>query len=336
MPLPVITVGFVNCNRLSYLKSCVESFEHCSSYPKNLLQFVLVDNASTETGTSEYLDKKQKEGFTVFKKENRDPSNEFATGLNTILSIAEGDFLLPLQGDMQFVLKGPWLENYVKFMLENKEWVSCATLDAARRVTNLARTQCIMVGDSFVVDYAGSIIVGAGDVVYPRWILDRIGKWETNNGSHEGGDDSETKFLKKAYSDPVISKHTKMVYPVTPPAIAIYTDRRGTNARVRGNRRYGDYWEPKSNDGFSYYRVLDTKSTALSEIVANKAAIVVSIEELAQPVGWNAPLDECGNWLKNPIRPETAIASDFVELDHATAAVCSTCGDDDVEEWLKS
>ena len=44
------------------------------------------------------------------------------------------------------------------------------------------------------------------------------------------------------------------ISPQIPVSAGIFTDSRGTNARVRGNKRYGDYWRPK--DSFKYLEAL--------------------------------------------------------------------------------
>ena len=51
---PKVTFGMVNCNRLFYLKSCFESLIECTlDYPNK--EIIIVDNASVEKGTKEYL-----------------------------------------------------------------------------------------------------------------------------------------------------------------------------------------------------------------------------------------------------------------------------------------
>ena len=52
--LPKVSFGLVNCNRLFYLRSCLESLIHCTQdYPNK--EIIVVDNASVESGTDEYL-----------------------------------------------------------------------------------------------------------------------------------------------------------------------------------------------------------------------------------------------------------------------------------------
>ena len=113
--LPKVTFGIVNCNRLFYLKSCVESLLHCTEDYGNK-ELIIIDNASIEEGTEKYLDEKEKQGHKVFRTTSRDPSNEYAKGLNTIVRESTGDFICLLEGDMQFIVKGGWLKDYVTFL----------------------------------------------------------------------------------------------------------------------------------------------------------------------------------------------------------------------------
>ncbi len=99
------------------MKSCVESLLYCTEdYPNK--EIIIVDNASNEEGTEEYLHEKEMQGVKIFRQQTRDPSNEFASALNLIVRESTGDFVCPLQGDMQFVIKGKWLHEYVNFFQE--------------------------------------------------------------------------------------------------------------------------------------------------------------------------------------------------------------------------
>ena len=134
--------------------------------------------------------------------------------------------------------------------------------------------------------------------------------WSESNRNHEGGEDSETKMLRKISNIIQENKFSlNMLLPVHPVSIQIYTDKRGTNARIRGNKRYGEYWPPK--DDFKYYEIMDYKDT-FSKIQNQKMPI--GIEHVAKSIGWDPPVDAYGNWKKNPIRPETASRSDYVVL----------------------
>ena len=81
-----------------------------------------------------------------------------------------------------------------------------------------------------------------------------------------------------------------------PPAVLIATDPRGTNARVRNGRRYGMYWEAKSDN--LYYKWFDDSSLRLNPEWYSRH-FPMSIEEVTLPNGdWDLPIDSMGNWKK--------------------------------------
>jgi hypothetical protein len=328
MTLPLVTFGIINCNRLYYLKSCVSSLlKTTETYPNK--QFIIVDNASIEPGTDEYLGELGRMGMQVYKADERDPANEFAKGLNLVVGEAQGKYICPLQGDMQFVLEGNWLEHYVKFYEENYDKVGCILFDAQRRVTNSAQAPLRVVGSQdypFVFNQYRPPVAGAADVMFSKDILGMIGPWSEENKAHEGGSDSETDMLhrvEKMMKEGNLDLTCAM--PVIPPAAAIYTDPRGTNARVRGNRRYGAYWPPKVD--YRYYEFLSLEGIRSTHPDRN---VPYSIEEMAIPLGWKAPIDENGNWMKNPIRPESAMPFEYEDL-----VVTSYEEYDYINDWLE-
>jgi len=338
--LPKVSVGFVNCNRLHYLKSCVESFLYCTQEYNNK-ELIIIDNNSVEEGTEEYLAEKESQGFMIIRKDYRDPSNEFATALNEIVKVSTGDYVAILQGDMQFILKGKWLQDYVSLMTMHSLQIGCISFDAQRKVTHNANqlSTPITINEkfNFVADLSRPPLAGAADAFYSREVLEKIFPWETKNSSHEGSDDSETKMLQKVAALVYRNKlKWKTILPVMPVAAAIYTDPRGTNARVRGNRRYGVYWPPKSD--FRYYEILDYDQLAGDQKMLRENPW--SIEEVIKPIGFHAPIDQNGSWLKNPIRPETAQPGDWVELDYfdysKTDPLTTSEEDKFLEEWLNS
>jgi len=312
---PRVTFGIVNCNRLHYLRSCVESLVLCTQDYKNK-EIIIVDNASVEEGTEQYLKEKELQGLTIFRQKKRDPSNEFAMALNLICEKSTGDFVCPLQGDLQFTLSSGWLTDYVKFYEKYKPAIGCIMLDAQRRITHAGHSPFGVIdgedSKKFLFDTKRSPVCAAGDVMFSRDVIDKIYPWETVNENHEGGLDSETKMLKKVHG--ILSDDSKTkwftVVPMMPPAVAIYTDARGTNARVRKNKRYGDYWPAKVND--FYYHVWNRED--LLGLWDEEDGRPLPIEVVAKPLGWPAPIDEHGNWMKNPIRPETASDDDYVIL----------------------
>ena len=63
--------------------------------------------------------------------------------------------------------------------------------------------------------------------------------------------------------------------------------------------------------------------------------IPVGIEEMAIPIGWNAPIDSLGNWMKNPIRIENATPDDWKEIaDEEIISVPQPSSPSYLDEWL--
>jgi len=313
--IPLVTVGIVNCNRLHYLKSCLESFLECTNdYPDK--EVIIVDNASVEEGTEEYLNEKKSQGAKIFRMPERDPSNELARALNTIVRESSGKYLVLLQGDMQFIVRGGWLREYVD-LYEKSPDIGCITLDAQRRVTIQGSSLSQPVSFSrykFVADFSRPRTSGAADVMYSRAVLSSLGPWSEKNDQHEYSGDSETKMLQRieTLSNQNPNLNWLTVLPIYPVSVAIYTDSRGTNARIRGDRRYGDYWPPKV--GHQYYEIKNFEDvTALEDYRGRQ--LPYSIEAVTVAVGdWKLPKDEAGMWKKNPIRPEEATPDDWVDL----------------------
>jgi len=336
---PKVTFGFVNCNRLHYLKSCIESLL-LSTADFESKELIIVDNASVEPGTEEYLSSLEDRGFIVVRRESRDPANEFAQGLNTVCEMAQGEFVVPLQGDMQFVLSSQWLHEYVRYAEAHPELVGCITLDAQRTVTNsshkYAMDESYDADYQFVVDLDRDPVAGAADVFYPRAVLDAVYPWRVQNEKHEGGNDSETAMLQKVRE---LLKSGELqwrsIMPIVPPAIAINTDPRGTNARIRGNRRYGQYWPPKE-DNYRYYEVIDFEY-AVKTVEGRQHP--VGIEEIVEPVGFPKFVDENGHWLKNPIRPDAALPGEYEELEPTLLSPLPEiviAEGAELDEWLNS
>ena len=314
--LPKVSFCLVNCNRLFYLQSCLESLEYCTRDYENKEIFVF-DNASIENGTDKYLSKIEKRGINVHKTLKRDPANEYATALNNFLDSATGEYICPLAGDMQFIVNGGWLEKYVRIYDKFKDYIGNIMFDAQRVVTHGSHAfgNTIWQDDfSFVFDYSRPPIAGSANVMFHRDNIDIMGKWTTKNDRHEGGGDMEEHMLNKIKNLKAQGAVSwSQLLPMFPTSIAIYTDPRGTNARVRGNKIYGKYWKPKKQ--FKYYETYEYENVVSTLKKDKRKERPFSIEQVAKPVGWNAPLDDRGVWLKNPIRPENCSRDDYIDLD---------------------
>ena len=311
--LPRVTFGLVNCNRLYYLKSCLESIVDCTyDYPN--VEIIVVDNASIEEGTDEYLKELKERGVLVHRTAHRDPANEYPRALNYIVKNATGDFVCPLAGDMQFVVKGGWLERYVKLYMENLGKIGCIPFDAQRRVTNQSHqySEALEVeGMRFLCDFSRPPIATSANAMFYRENLNLVGQWNTNNMSHEGGthgEDAESKMwskVKELHDNGTVKWN--QILPIVPVSVAIWTDPRGSSVRVRGNKRYGKYFEPKEE--YMYYKVRSFEEAM--KLDDFKRLVPVEIETIAVGVGWDVPIDETGSWKKNPIIPFESKEGEF-------------------------
>ena len=312
--MPLVTFGIVNCNRLHYFKSCLESLLFCTQDYKNK-EIIVVDNASVEPGTDEYLNELRSRGIHVYKTSNRDPNNEYARALNYIVKNAQGDYVCPLAGDMQFIVQGGWLYEFIKFYEQNPLTVGCISFDAQRRITNRSHQYGPIVSTGkyrFIYDESRPPIATSANCLFSKENLELMGPWEVDNLAHEGGNDSENKMWRKVME----LKHFKkiewtQVLPIVPVSIAIWNDPRGTNARVRDNKRYGEYWAPKKD--FRYYEIY--KFDEITHMDNDKNMFPLEVERLAQGIGWRVPIDASGAWKKNPIDPVSAMPGDYTVID---------------------
>ena len=168
--LPRVTFGFVNCNRLFYLKSCVESLLKCTENYKNK-EIIIVDNASIEEGTQEYLNTLKARGHLVKQQESRDPANEFARAKNIIVDNATGDYICPITGDLQFILSDGWLEEFVNIYEKFSDQIGCILFDAQRTVRNQSGRYSETLGDSnyrFVFDYNRPPVAAATNAMFSK------------------------------------------------------------------------------------------------------------------------------------------------------------------------
>lgn len=106
---PLVSVLFLNCNRLKFLKNSVNSFLECNEYPN--VEIVICDNGSTEPGTGEWLDS-LKHPWIKHVLRMSDPSR-IAVAKNRSRSLASGDYVLELNDDFQFICRGRWMDDLI-------------------------------------------------------------------------------------------------------------------------------------------------------------------------------------------------------------------------------
>jgi len=324
-----VTFGINNYNRLFYLKSCAESLMESVSDHSDI-EFICVDDNSEEPGTKEYLDALREKGWKVINQQDHrsgekgkigkndvDHISAFGEALNIIFQESTGEIIFPLQGDCQFIRKN-WLKDYISLFQENDD-VGSVLIDCQRKIRlNAASFVKVSVNDSmFCLDSTRSNVNGAGDCGYRRSVIAAVGGWET---PQQGGN-AEVNLSEKIENK--FSGKMKTYLPWIPVCVGIFTDPRGTNARVRGNKRFGKYWSVKNDQ---YYEWVDVSQLEESN---NRP---YSIEELARPIEWEAPIDDFGDWKKNPIDISAASREDYEIIYEIEERV--EVDDDHIQEWL--
>ena len=262
-------------------------------------ELICIDDDSQESGTKEYLSSLKEKGWRIINQEDhrQNPKEEstdnvqhissFSEALNLIYSESSGDLIIPLQGDMQFIRNG-WIGEVIN-LFENFDNVGTLVLDAQRRI-RLENSCSFEVehsnGFDYFIDTQNPIINGAGDTVYSRKLLDAIGGWTISSTTN--AEDNFTSKVHQRFGASMLKYSLKV-----PASAAIYTDPRGTNARIRGSKRYGSYWAAPDD---LYYQYTCPSSYGA---VLNRP---YSIEEVVKANGdWELPIDEDGSWKKNPI-----------------------------------
>ena len=109
--LPKVSIIILNWNKLDYLKRCVESAVKNTDYPN--YEIIILDNASTEGGTKEYLTSLSYK--VIFAPVNLG----FAKGNNEVVKYASGEYLLLLNNDT--IAKYDWLTPMIELTLNNPE-----------------------------------------------------------------------------------------------------------------------------------------------------------------------------------------------------------------------
>jgi glycosyltransferase involved in cell wall biosynthesis len=303
---PLVTIGVVSYNRLHYLRALMASARECVRYPS--LQWIVVDGNSVEPGLREYV-----EGLDfVDRKVFRDCTH--AEAMNEIVELAEGEYLMMLPEDVQFVRRGPWLTDLVELVRDHPD-VGHVQFDAQRRITlrrHFVDRRRTVRGRRLPVRRAprrlttasGAVFLGygelrepvgaAGIVTFVRTELRRaLGPWRANpelTTMQDSGLGAEADMIERYRRSGLRLEAFLLRYP----AVAdVVTDPRGTKARVRfGNRRYGLYAPPPQGD--LYYRMWDEGE--LGRFAHLEPA--PGFEDYVEPLGFELPLDEHGSLRK--------------------------------------
>lgn len=313
--LPLLTIGVLSWNRLHYLRATLESAHRCIKYPK--IQWIVVDNCSTEAGLTDYLKSLPWVNDLVFMESNH------ITAMNEILRRAKGELVLIWPDDMQFIVEGDWMMDCVEILMKhpslgsmslsglrrstlNEVWgKKFPTLKDFRRIWNEIKRfglnyrfqKRIESSRGFPVLTYGwkeDGIVGSGIPTLSRIdVWKTLGPWKTKtdnniNDSSQGG---ETEMLERWLRSKIPWQRSLAILPLS---ADILTDPAGTKAKVREKKRYGVYLPPKQNYYYQIYRQ-DEEEGIL------KRSLPVPFEEFVKPIGFELPLDENGDLLKTGI-----------------------------------
>ena len=311
MTAPLVTIGIVSFNRLHYLRALMKSARECIDYPS--LEWILVDGASAEPGLREYLESLD------FLDELIVRECTHAEAMNEIVAHANGEFLLMLPEDVQFIRRGTWLRDmvavaarpevgHVQFDAQRRKTLRRHFLERPRRLRG-HRIPGLRARPRRLRSPSGAEFIGYGDarepfgaagiVTFVRTEIRRsLGPWRVNRPlatMQDSGLGAEADMIDRASRSGLELEALLMRIPA---AADVVTDPRGTKARVRfGNRRYGHYAPPA--DGL-YYRIWD------EEEVARFADLepAPGFEDIVEPLGFDLPLDPHGDLLKTNVIDE--------------------------------
>jgi GT2 family glycosyltransferase len=313
MSQPLITIGIVSCNRLHYLRALLESMRCC--LPLDAVECIVVDNASIEPGLREYVDSVEFVSQRVFR-ERRSPATEAAEALNTIIERASTPYVLLLTDDVQFIVRGRrWLDSALQVADRHPELGSLMPI-ALRRVTIRRYFQSALAARLLPGRWPRRLRA-AGDEPFAIWFprrelgithsalgLTRIETWRKLGPFRTTAARQTVQDAGAGAEDDVVRRYRRAGFRLrkalleVPVLAEIITDPRGTQARVRGNRRYGRYLPPP--DGLFYYRILDEAEAAATP----RHGPAVAFEDIVEPRGFSLPCDQYGNRLKGPLGPD--------------------------------
>ena len=321
---PLVTIGIVSCNRFHYLKALIESARQCIQYDN--VEWIVVDNASIESGLREYLDGLDFVQHKIYRPE-RSPATEHVEAMNKIIELSRGDYVMILPEDVQFIVQGAWLKDLVE-LVDTYPHIGSVGMNAIRRIT-IERffgspgfiqddNMRAMIKDNILALYrrfkphavyttasgqrflgygpAKPGIVGSGIMSFGRKaIWQQLGPWKSTNqqtvADSSGG--GETEMLQRYKKMGLQLERVLLTQPVL---ADIVTDARGTKARIRGNKRYGKYFAPP--DGKFYYKIWSTDQ--LQQFTNTQPAI--PFEDIVESLGYALPYDSQGSLLKNPFK----------------------------------
>lgn len=333
--LPSVTIAFLSWNRKHYLKASVESAKHCIEYPD--IEWILSDNDSGEPGMREYLESLDWLDRLIVRRQSH------AEAMNEIVKEAKGEYIIIWPDDVQFVVKGTWLQDMVEILEAQKE-IGSVCLDYMRRSTietifspglrggfrdrvreirrrrgGLRRYRKYESSNGYTLLSMGWMrpgVVGSGiPSLTATDIWRNLGPWKVKGSREEIGlvDSSlgaESDMLQRAEQS---FSELHRAAPLVPVAADIITDPLGCKAKIRGGYRYGVYMPPP--DGTFYYRI-----NPLDEITPPRDGLPLDFNGGVEALGYRIPRDRNGERKKADIN--TSVVFDLekgVHIEHPLA-----------------
>lgn len=311
MNRPKLTIGVVSCNRLLYLRALLESMSETT--PLDNVEVIVVDNGSIEPGLREYVTSLDFVTHKVFR-DQRAPATEAVDALNTILDLTSASHVLLLTDDVQFIVSGgSWIDDVLD-VSGRYAWLGSVMPIALRHVTIAKHFDSGLGWRLFPRRFPRRLeassratrIICFGrhelGITHSALGVTPIATWRTigpfrarkPQTVEDAGGGAEEDVVRRYRRAGLRLRKGLLEVPVL---AEIITDPRGTQARVRGNRRYGRYFAPP--DGRFYYRIwTDAEAAALP-----RRGSALAFEEIVHPLGFELPYDREGNRLKNPLGP---------------------------------
>ena len=311
---PKVTLGFVSCERLNYLRATLESARECIDYPN--LEWIVVDDDSVEPGLQEYVRGCDWVQHKIFRRQTH------AAAMNQLLELATGEFVLIWPEDVQFITRGPWLRDLVGILRDNPD-IGGVCLDAQRLCTlkrifrpggmerlsrlrtevrrfgwrGIRKRRKIVAADGFILWTYGAVgdgVVGSGIPSLMRTSIWReLGPWRAVKL------DAQIKDSSLGAEDDMIDRvrqkglRLQLALPQIPLAADIINDDIGCKAKFRKGIRHGNYTPPPG--GGAYYYAIRSFEERLKTARLDRP---LSFSECVEPQGFEIPKDANGDRLK--------------------------------------
>jgi GT2 family glycosyltransferase len=144
---PTVSVIVLNYNGKKYLDNCFNSLAKIS-YPKNRLEFILVDNASSD-GSVAYVSQK----YPWVNILNLNKNYGFTGGNNAGVNLTKGEYVVFLNNDV--MVDENWLSELIKIALENPNTILTSKslfIDKPKIIDHVG-SKATIIGRSFCINF---------------------------------------------------------------------------------------------------------------------------------------------------------------------------------------